>query len=88
MKLKFAEPRDPRETKEPIGEDRDDLTKDEVIRLAMEAFQWKELKCLSWYKLQNRHLGGNSPMELVQRHQTSKIVAFLRRKASERPEIE
>lgn len=81
MKLKFAEPRSqPPSTSEV---DRDDLTKEEVIALAMEAFQWKELKCLSWYKLQNPHLGGNSPMELVQRKQTSKIVAFLRKKAAE-----
>jgi hypothetical protein len=70
------------------SEVRDDLTKDEVIRLAMHAFQWKELKCLSWYKLQTPHLGGNSPMELVQRKQTSKIVAYLKKKESERDEVE
>ena len=60
---------------------REDLNKDEVIRLAMESFQWKELKCLSWYKLQNVHLGGNSPMELVQRKQTGLIIEFLKNKA-------
>ena len=63
---------------------RDDLTKDEVIRLAMRSFGWKELKCLSWYKLQNPNLGGNSPMELVQRGQTGKLVEFLERKAAEK----
>lgn len=62
---------------------RDDLTKAEVIALAMQSFRWKEAKCLSWYKLQNVHLGGNSPMELVQRQQTSLIVEFLRRKSAD-----
>ena len=66
------------------SDDRDDLTKEEVIRLAMDSFQWKELKCLSWYKIQNRFLGGNSPKELVQRKQTSKIIAFLKQKAIDR----
>ncbi len=68
---------------EPI-EERDDLTKEEVIQLAMDCFQWKELKCLSWYKIQNRFLGGNSPKELVQRGQTAKIVVFLKQKAQDR----
>jgi hypothetical protein len=63
---------------------RDDHTKDEIITLAMNAFQWKELKCLSWYKLQTPHLGGNSPMELVQRRQTSKIIEYLNQKVAER----
>jgi hypothetical protein len=58
-------------------EDRDDLTKDEVVALAMAKLQWKETKVLSWYKLQIPGLGGNSPKELVQRRETSKIVAFL-----------
>ena len=66
------------------SDDRDDLTKEEVIQLAINSFQWKELKCLSWYKIQNRFLGGNSPKELVQRQQTSKIVAFLKQKAIDR----
>ena len=65
-------------------EARDDLNKAEVIRLAMDSFLWKESKCLSWYKLQNSYLGGNSPMELVQRQQTSKIVVFLKKKALDR----
>ena len=63
-----------------MDDPRDNLTKDEVIRLAMQTFGWKEAKCLSWYKLQNKLLGGNSPFELVQRQQTSKIVAMLRQK--------
>jgi hypothetical protein len=60
--------------------DRDDLTKEEVIQLAMQCFNWKEAKCISWYKLQNPLLGGNSPMELVQREQTSKILVFFAQK--------
>ncbi|MBS1958289.1 MAG: hypothetical protein JST80_02335 [Bdellovibrionales bacterium] len=67
---------------------RDDLTKNEVIALAMSSFKWKEAKCLSWYKLQNVHLGGNSPMELVQRGQTGLIVEFLRRKRDEMERFE
>ena len=67
-----------------MSNEREDLTKDEVVRLAMLSFGWKELKCLSWYKLQNPHLGGNSPMELVQRKQTAKLVTFLKQKAAER----
>ncbi len=67
-----------------IKSEREDLTKDDVIQLAMQCFGWKELKCLSWYKLQNPSLGGNSPMELVQRKQTAKIVVFLKSKAAVR----
>ena len=68
-----------------IPEDRlNQLNKDEVIEMAMHAFQWKELKCLSWYKLQTPHLGGNSPMELVQRGATARIVEYLNQKAQER----
>ena len=78
MKLRFAEPK--AEQYETPVQERDDLTKDEVITLAMECFQWKELKCLSWYKLQNPSLGGNSPKELVQRKQTGKLVVFLNSK--------
>ena len=80
MKLKFAEPN--AQNYEPEAAEREDLSKEEVIQLAMESYQWKELKCLSWYKLQNPHLGGNSPMELVQRKQTAKIVSFLKKKAA------
>ncbi len=83
MKLKFAEPK-AEQYEQPVKA-RDDLTKEEVVALAMECFQWKELKCLSWYKLQIAALGGNSPKELVQRKQTSKIVAFLEMKRLERP---
>lgn len=79
MKLKFAEPNP---EKYETQTDRDDLTKEEVVKLAMDSYQWKEAKCLSWYKLQNKYLGGNSPMELVQRKQTAKIVDFLRKKAA------
>ncbi|MBC7396671.1 MAG: hypothetical protein H7333_04435 [Bdellovibrionales bacterium] len=68
---------------DPI-EERDDMTKEEVIQLAMDCFLWKELKCLSWYKLQNPSLSGNSPKELVQRGQTSKLVVFLKKKAQDR----
>lgn len=81
MKLKFAEPK--ADQYEKPAKARDDMTKDEIVALAMECFQWKELKCLSWYKLQNPHLGGNSPKELVQRGQTSKIVEFLESKRFE-----
>ena len=75
MKFKFAEPKaEQYEKDQPV---RDDHSKEEIIELAMEAFEWKESKCLSWYKLQIPQLNGNSPMELVQRGQTSKIIDFL-----------
>ena len=69
------------------SDERDDLNKNEVIKLAMEAFQWKEAKVISWYKLQNPHLGGNSPMELVQRKQTLKLIDFLKQKTLDRIQI-
>jgi hypothetical protein len=82
MKLRFAEPRS--ENYENPAPVRNDHSKEEIIELAMQAFEWKEAKCLSWYKLQTAHLGGNSPMELVQRKQTAKIIAYLQQKAAER----
>lgn len=60
------------------------MTKEEIVRLAMDAFGWKEAKCLSWYKLENKFLGGNSPFELVQRGEEDKVVAFLKSKRRER----
>jgi hypothetical protein len=86
MKLKFAEP-DSTKYDEPIS-DREDLSREEVIRLAMDTYAWKESKCVSWYKLQIPQLGGNSPMELVQRGQTGKLVSFLRKKLDEREKNE
>lgn len=50
MKLKFAEPNP---EKYETQTDRDDLTKEEVVKLAMDSYQWKEAKCLSWYNFQN-----------------------------------
>jgi len=78
MKLKFAEP-DPEQYDENANE-RDNHSKDEIIEIAMDAYQWKEAKVLSWYKLQIPQLGGNSPKELVQRGQTSKLITFLQKK--------
>ena len=72
MKLKFAEP-DSKKYDEATPE-REDLSKAEILKLAMDAYAWKESKCVSWYKLQIPQLGGNSPMELVQRGQTGKLV--------------
>lgn len=60
------------------------MTKQEIIALAMESFGWKEAKCLSWFKLENKLLGGNSPFELMQRGETDKVVQFLKRKRAER----
>ena len=83
--LKFAEPKSQDYAPETA---RDDLTKEEVIQLAMDAFDWKELKCIAWYKLEIKGLAGNSPKELVQRGQTSKIVELLKREKSLRLNFE
>lgn len=60
------------------------MTKEEVVRLAMDAFGWKEAKCISWYKLENKLLGGNSPFELVNRGEADRVIAFLKSKRAER----
>ena len=59
------------------GSFREDLTREEVIQLAMTAYGWTERKCSDWYKLEVKGLNGNSPKELVERKQTGKIVEFL-----------
>jgi hypothetical protein len=78
MKIKFADP-NPEDYSEDRAE-RDNHSKDEIIEIAMDAYQWKEAKVLSWYKLQIPQLGGNSPKELVQRGETSTLVIFLKKK--------
>ena len=80
--MRFADPRSEVEV-EPYTV-RNDHTKEEVIQFAMDALQWKEAKCLSWYKLQIPQLGGNSPKELVQRGQTSRVIEYLLQKKRER----
>ena len=78
LKLKFAVPK-PEQYDENAPE-RENHSKEEIVELAMDAFQWKEAKVLSWYKLQIPQLSGNSPKELVQREQTSTLVTFLKKK--------
>jgi hypothetical protein len=78
MKIKFAEPKS--EHYDEDAQARDNHSKEEIIEIAMDAYQWKEAKVLSWYKLQIPQLGGNSPKELVQRGQTSTLITFLKKK--------
>jgi hypothetical protein len=61
-----------------------DLTKEEVIQLAMDKMQWKRAKVLSWYKLENPHLKGARPEELVDRGDTDRIIELLDRRERER----
>jgi hypothetical protein len=84
MKLRFADPKVAAQRASDSEVRKENHTKEEIIELAMEAFQWKEAKCLSWYKLQIPQLGGNSPLELVQRQQTSRIIDFLGKARSNR----
>jgi hypothetical protein len=60
------------------------LTKEEVIQLAMDKMQWKRAKVLSWYKLENPHLNGARPEELVDRGDTDRIIELLDRRERER----
>lgn len=57
---------------------------EEIIELAMEKLQWKRPKVLSWYKLENPHLGGARPEELVNRGESDRVIAFLDRREGER----
>lgn len=57
---------------------------EEIIELAMEKLQWKRPKVLSWYKLENPHLGGARPEELVNRGESDRVIAFLVRRERER----
>ena len=65
----------------------DELTRDQVIRLAMQTFGWTERKCTDWFKLEIKGLNYNSPMELVNRKETGKIVELLNREARQRNSV-
>lgn len=60
------------------------LSKEEVIKLAMEKLGWKRPKVLSWYELENPHLKKTRPSELVDRCDTDSIVELLNRRERER----
>lgn len=59
-------------------------THKEMIALAMEKLNWKLPKVMSWYKLENPHLGGARPEELVNRGESARVVDFLERRERER----
>jgi hypothetical protein len=59
-------------------------THQEIISLAMEKLNWKRPKVLSWYKLENPHLGGARPEELVNRGESDRVIDFLNRRERER----
>lgn len=54
-----------------------------VLELAWETYGWTNAKILSWYKKENRNLGGASPKELVDRGEGLKVVEFLAQKSFE-----
>jgi hypothetical protein len=56
----------------------------EMIELAIQKLNWKRAKVLSWYKLENPHLGGARPEELVTRGESDRVIAFLDRRERER----
>lgn len=60
------------------------MSHEEVIQFAMDKLKWKRLKVLSWYRLENPHLGGARPEELVNRGQADRVLAFLDRRERER----
>jgi hypothetical protein len=63
-------------------------TRQDVIDIAMKKLNWKKPKVLSWYKLENHHLGGASPEELVNRGESARVIAFLERRERERSRYE
>jgi hypothetical protein len=59
------------------------IDKPYIIKLAKDCLNWKEAKIISWYKLENRWLGGVSPHELVNRGEGQKVIDFLESRRSD-----
>lgn len=59
------------------------LSQEEIIAMAMEAFEWPYKKVMSWYQLENANLKHARPCELVERGNTDPIVELLNRRANE-----
>lgn len=59
------------------------LSQEEIIAMAMEAFEWPYKKIMSWYRLENKSLNDARPCELVERGNTDPIVELLKRRAYE-----
>lgn len=55
-----------------------------VLDLAKDTYGWTKAKLLSWYKKENKNLGGASPRELVNRGEGQAVVDFLIRKSLEK----
>lgn len=63
---------------------RQNKTHQDMITFAMKKLQWNQKKVMSWYKLENPHLGGARPEELVNRGESKQVIAFLERREQER----
>ncbi len=60
------------------------LSQEQVIQMAMKAFEWPYKKIMSWYIKENAALKYARPSELVERGNTDPIVELLKRRENER----
>lgn len=68
----------------PTPEGEKVITSEDIILLAIECFNWKRPKVVSWFNKENARLKKARPSELVDRGQGKLVVEFLESKKAER----